>query len=147
MEFCNLFYLYLASNILVGKSDDHAVFWGVVFVLVLDDQALTSKVVSTALWKMYGIIMSLSFSFLFQWDHSRYSTIYKPYMHHKSYAVHTITILLWSQFWFNDVGLLNLTRSIRLNRLYFTIQCHMKRWSGHSDLPLLLLNFTWNLLK
>ena len=40
---------YLAADVLVGGADDHAVLRGVVFVLVLNHQALAGEVVGLAL--------------------------------------------------------------------------------------------------
>ncbi len=41
---------HLADDIPVGETDDHPVLGCVVLVLILNDQALTSKVVSLSLW-------------------------------------------------------------------------------------------------
>lgn len=38
--------IYLTTDVLVCESNNHTVFRGVVFVLVLDDKTATSKVVS-----------------------------------------------------------------------------------------------------
>jgi hypothetical protein len=35
----------LSSDVLVGEPDDHAVFWSVVFILILDDKPLTRIVI------------------------------------------------------------------------------------------------------
>ncbi len=42
---------HLADNVPVRKADDHPVLGCVVLVLILNDQALTSKEVSLSLWK------------------------------------------------------------------------------------------------
>lgn len=41
---------HLADDVPVGEPDDHAVLRRVVLVLILDNQALTSKKVSLSLW-------------------------------------------------------------------------------------------------
>ena len=40
---------YLAADVLVGGTDDHAVLGGVILVLILNHQALAGKVVCLAL--------------------------------------------------------------------------------------------------
>lgn len=44
-------YAYLADNVPVGETDNHPVLGCVVLVLILNNQALTSKEVSLSLWK------------------------------------------------------------------------------------------------
>lgn len=49
-------YAYLADNVPVGETDNHPVLGCVVLVLILYNQALTSKEVSLSLWKEHTLI-------------------------------------------------------------------------------------------
>ena len=42
---------YLACDVLVGETDDHAIFGSVVLVLVLNAKALASEVIGNSLCK------------------------------------------------------------------------------------------------